>query len=566
MPVDSRKPVLILGAGINGCALARELLLNDIPVVMVDANDIAWGATSRSSRLIHGGLRYLEYGDFGLVRESLQERTLLRKLAPQYVEPLRLYIPVRRRFAGLVRSAFRFLGGSRFRALRWLSTLPRKSTERGLWLVRLGLWFYDRFAWGGDFPRYSVTTPNAAGVPQVDRDAYHWLCAYTDAQMRYPERFVIAMLADAKQIASERHLDFRLWTYHRATFDGSHVSIRPTDGREITTKIQPSLVINATGAWGDFTLNELHVPSPPLFGGTKGSHLISSSPRLRTALGNNGLYAEAEDGRLIFVLPFGESVLVGTTDEIFPESPDRAIASPEELDYLIGMVNDLFPQLQLERGDVDMHYAGVRPLPKSNAAKAAAISRDHFIEENSSSAIPVWTLVGGKLTTARAFAELIAQRVCNLLSAPHNTLSRERPVPGGENYPTTETALAAECAMLAQKFHIDEATVRAMWALFGSRVAAILRELDNRSTLLSGTPFPLALVSWVIAHEWATTIGDLVDRRLMLLFEQGLSRATLRQLGQCLVEAGLMQTEQLDSVVASEVERLACFHGKAVTE
>src|SRR4029078_11295718 len=125
MTLDPRSPVLILGAGINGCALARELLLNGISVTVVEANDIAWGATSRSTRLIHGGLRYLEYGDFHLVRESLQERTLLRKLAPQYVEPLRLYLPVRVRFAGLLRSAFRFFGGSRFRAFRWMSSLSR---------------------------------------------------------------------------------------------------------------------------------------------------------------------------------------------------------------------------------------------------------------------------------------------------------------------------------------------------------------------------------------------------------------------------------------------------------
>jgi glycerol-3-phosphate dehydrogenase len=214
------------------------------------------------------------------VKESLLERTLLRKLAPQFVEPLRLYIPVRKRFAGLVRSAFRFLGGTRIRLLRKLSSPFKGGTERGLWLVRLGLWFYDRFAWGGDFPKYSVTNPTAAEVPHVDSAIYRWLCAYTDAQMQFPERFVISMLEDARRIAAERGLHFQVWTYHRCSLEGTLAKVvRNSDG-ETVAELEPTLVVNATGAWGDFTLKDLHVSSPQLFGGTKGSHFISSSPRL----------------------------------------------------------------------------------------------------------------------------------------------------------------------------------------------------------------------------------------------------------------------------------------------
>jgi glycerol-3-phosphate dehydrogenase len=563
---QQQKTVLILGAGINGCALARELLLNGISVSVVDANDVAWGATSRSSRLIHGGLRYLEYGDFHLVRESLQERMLLRKLAPQFVEPLRLYIPVRRRFAGLLRSAFRFFGGSRFPPLRWLSSLARNGTERGLWLVRLGLWFYDQFAWGADFPKSSVTSPTARGVPQVDKHDYRWLCAYTDAQMRFPERFVVAMLADARRIAAERDVSFQIWTYHHVALNGNRATIRRRDGDEPSAEIEPALIVNATGAWGDLTLHNLHVPSPQLFGGTKGSHFISSSPRLREALGNSGLYAEAADGRLIFVLPFGASVLVGTTDEIFPDSPDRAIATPAEIDYLVGMVNHLFPQLDLERTEIDMHYAGVRPLPKTKTAKAGAISRDHSIEKNNSATVPVWTLVGGKLTTARAFAEQVAQRICARFGLAHKAESRDRPIPGGENYPADEQSLATEFALLADKFQIQQASVRQMWALYGSRLTSILREIDNPSIALDGTQLPLSLVQWVIHREWATTIGDLVERRLMLLYEQSLSKQTLRRLAQCLADAGRLPPDDVESAVENEVDRLKTFYGKTVTE
>ncbi|MEX2285729.1 MAG: FAD-dependent oxidoreductase, partial [Planctomycetaceae bacterium] len=409
MPADRRQPVLILGAGINGCAVARELLLNGIPVCIVDANDIAWGATSRSSRLIHGGLRYLEYGDFRLVRESLQERSRLRKLAPQFVKPLRLHIPVRRRFAGLCQSAFRFLGGDRISKTRWLAALVPNRSERGLWLVRLGLWFYDRFAWGREFPKHRVVRAGSGDGPAVDAD-YRWLCGYTDAQMRYPERFVLALLEDARRLAAEHGLEFSVFTYHHVALDGTYARVEQRSDGCVSSKFDPSLVINSTGAWGDLTLAELGMSSPPLFGGTKGSHLVSFEPRLRAALGDDGVYAETSDGRLIFVLPFGDSVLVGTTDERFSGPPDDAIATEQELDYLIGMINHLFPQLTFTRGHVHMHYAGVRPLPASVAGKTSSITRDHFIETHSRGPLAVWTLVGGKLTTARALAEQVAQR------------------------------------------------------------------------------------------------------------------------------------------------------------
>ena len=156
MAHDPAQPVLILGAGVNGCAAARELLLNGIPVWMVEENDIGWGATSRSSRLIHGGLRYLEYGDFRLVHESLDERERLRRLAPQFVVPLRLHIPVRHRVKGFVSAALRFFGIGRSRATAWLGGLVSRNSERGMWLVRMGLWLYDVLARSREFPKHTL--------------------------------------------------------------------------------------------------------------------------------------------------------------------------------------------------------------------------------------------------------------------------------------------------------------------------------------------------------------------------------------------------------------------------
>src|ERR1700685_3886550 len=342
MDAGQRPTVLILGAGINGCSVARELVLNGVGVWLVDAHDIACGATSRSSRLIHGGLRYLEYGDFRLVRESLTERTTLAKFAPHLVQPLRLYIPVSRRGGGLFQSACRFLGLSRSKALNRLERLLGAPSERGLWTIEVGLSLYDRFVSDPAMPPHRKYRLGEALVPRVDPARYRWLCGYSDAQMRFPERYCVALLEDARQIARETGVDFRVFTYAQTEFTNGSLRISAPGGPPLAC--DPPLVINATGAWGDLTLSGLHVPARRLFGGTKGSHFITHQAALKQAIGNAGVYAEAADGRLIFVLPFGSAVLVGTTDERFDQAPDRAVASEAELDYLLGTVNQLFPQ------------------------------------------------------------------------------------------------------------------------------------------------------------------------------------------------------------------------------
>ncbi len=214
--------VLILGAGINGAALARELVLNGVGVTLVDTADLAFGATAYSSRLIHGGLRYLEYGEFDLVRESLAERGRLLRLAPHLVRPLRLHVPVERRLGGLRMSASRFLLGQHA-PQSW-----QRPTPRGMWLVRTGLWLYDRYARDPSLPRHSVHRVGEGGVP-VDPAKYRWLCAYSDAQVVYPERLVVAFLEDARALAAGSGTTFQFFNYHeaaRARPDGRNPSHR----------------------------------------------------------------------------------------------------------------------------------------------------------------------------------------------------------------------------------------------------------------------------------------------------------------------------------------------------
>ncbi|MCP4785685.1 MAG: glycerol-3-phosphate dehydrogenase/oxidase [Fuerstiella sp.] len=560
---DHPAPVLILGAGINGCGVARELALNGVPVWIVDTNDISFGATSRSSRLIHGGLRYLEYGEFRLVRESLAERQILLDLAPHFVRPLRLFVPVSRRSGGVWFSMLKYLSGTRIPVLNRLSSFLHPKGTRGLWLVRLGLWLYDFFAHDLDHVGSSVQSVGDQNVPCVNQTAYRWLCAYSDAQMRFPERFTLSMLEDARSLASKHQVELRVFTHSTARPDGNGWQVTTNDGESFA--VSPSAVVNATGAWGDLTLNEVDIEASRLLGGTRGSHLLTSNSKLRDALGDAGVYAETDDGRLVFILPFNDDVLVGTTDVRFSGRPEQAIATDDELEYLIDLVNDVMPDSPIGRDDVSMHYSGVRPLPFHPGGKTAAISRDHSVYHHRDCAVPTYTLVGGKLTTCRAFAELVADRLFATTGFQRLSSSAKLSFAGGDNYPGGDGALNTHQARIAQAHQLSQEQVRTIWELLGTRTDDLLR-LANGQNLqeVDGTHLPLAFVYWAIDHEWAQTLDDLVDRRLMLLYRDQVTEDCLRQMADCLVDRGLLDRSLVGAAVNSTIQRLTEFHGKTI--
>ena len=558
MTSDSQ-PVLILGAGINGACVARELLLNGVPVVIADQEDIACGATSKSSRLIHGGLRYLEYGDVGLVRESLYERARLLKLAPQFVRPLRLFIPVRRHHGGLLQAAIRFLKLERLAVGRWLAGMIPVS-ERGLWAVTVGLRMYDWIARNGGLPPHTVDRIDRPGIPALDRRQFRWACSYYDAQMLYPERFTLALLEDCRRIAEERALRFDVLPYHTAERDGRRIGLRPHGGGA-TQWLNPSTVVNSSGAWGDGTLEGLHIDSSPLFAGTKGSHIITRQQTLLAALGNSAVYAEARDGRLVFVLPFDDAVLIGTTDIPFEEPPDRAVATPDEVRYLVEIVNEVFPDVALRESDVAACYCGVRPLPNVRTSRAGAIPRGHSIETQTVDGLPIDTLIGGKLTTCRAFGAFAAKRILGRMGRGRQESTRKRFVPGSENFPADAAGVDAVIAGIAAKTGFEEPQVRAVWPLVGTRAGPILSECADRDRdSLAGTTLPVAFVDWVIEHEWVTTLNDLVERRLMLAWSTELNFEVVQALARRLVHAGKLASREIDATVRATQERLALHY------
>lgn len=592
------KPVLILGAGINGAAVARDLAINGIPVCIVDTGDVARGATSRSSRLIHGGLRYLEYRDTNLVRESLRERERLLTLAPHFVRPLRLTIPVNRRAGGLWAGLVRFSGLAGTSIGQALLKIGRG--PRGLLAIRVGLALYDRLAGSGILPRHAVRTckdiSSAASdsadshdlLPRISPQQFRWQCSYSDAQIEFPERFVIALLEDGRRAAEQTGTRFDVLPYHRATASEteSESTLRIERLHQVSEKqkivapctITPSAIINATGAWGDRTLEALGLRERQLFAGTKGSHLFTTHKPLVSALNGNGIYAEADDGRLVFILPCAAGVLIGTTDDPYAGDPSDAVSTSADADYLLQMVNNVFPEVRLTADQINMHHAGVRPLPNVDGRSTSAIPRGHSIEETVLNGVPVLTLVGGKLTTCRSLAEQVCSIVCSNLRRQRTHDTADRLIPGAENIPSP-VRLGEHHRALAGKHGLSNEQVQALWKLVGNRFDEIFEHrcagtspaedtaskvpTDDRQSII-GTLVPQAFVRWSIDREWCTKLEDLVERRLMLIFESHVHRDTLLELGRQLVNAGQLEESQLESEVDVARNRLQKFYGKTI--
>jgi glycerol-3-phosphate dehydrogenase len=555
--------VLVIGAGINGVAITRELLLNRVPVCLVDRWDISYGTTAYSSRLIHGGLRYLEFGDVKLVRESLEERERLLQLSPQFVSPIHLFIPSERRVSGFFAAAKKFVG--------WKSSKTGPPVPRGLWLVNIGLWMYDALARHSRMPRHQVFRVNDPSAPPVNAEQYRWLCSYYDAQIEFPERFVLAMLEDARRLAQEHEVALEVLTYHEATKDGSLVTIRPCDGSGSSAKtLKPMAIINSTGAWVDQVLAQLGIDSPKLMGGTKGSHFLTRNPALRAALGGNGVYAEASDGRPVFLLAFGDYSLVGTTDLKCESSPETVTASEDELEYLRQAALEVFPQVELTRDDIEMHYCGVRPLPSSSSSSTAAITRRHIFHESRDAEIPVISVVGGKLTTCRSLAEEVVELLFDRLELKNRIDSRERYIPGGENFPTSEDLLLTEQKRIAEQTHLSVAQVASVWRLCGTRAAQVLARTTpaaegvDDSKSLPDVDIPELFARHVIREEWSSCLEDLVERRLMLLYEPTLSIACLERLAALMVEEQVLDRNKLQSEVERCVDRLRNHFGRTL--
>lgn len=507
---DPRVDVLVVGGGINGISTFRELVLQGVRTLLVDRGDFCGACSSAPSRMIHGGLRYLENGEISLVHESLTERDALLRNAPHFVRPLPTTVPIQYVFSGLLNGAFGF-----FR----LRTRP---AERGAVVVKAGLALYDFLSrHSRAMPRHVFRGREATrrAWPRLTRTV-RFSATYHDAWISYPERLGIELIADGTasgpHAIAVNHLD-------AVGRDGASLVLEDRLGGG-TIAVDAKLIVNATGAWVDETNTQLGRSAERFVGGTKGSHLVLYHPELMAALNGHMIYFENIDGRVCIVYPYLDRVLLGSTD-IRVDKPGEIRCEDEEVDYMLKSLSSVFPTITVRPDQIVYRYSGVRPLPHSEASFTGRISRDHFIAEIEGSP-PTLCLIGGKWTTFRAFGEQAADRALALLGRERRVSTSDRSIGGGRDYSDAVSDDLVD--VLVAQFGVTAARARHALAHYGTSAGEVLASCggdDDRP--LGATEYTELELRHLIRSEHARTLGDLLQRRASLAITGALSSAIL---------------------------------------
>ena len=483
----SQFDLIVIGAGINGSGIARDAALRGLRVLLLDKGDIASGTTSWSSRLIHGGLRYLEHGEIGLVRESLRERERLLHIAPHLVQPLPLLIPVYR--------------GSR----------------RGTLLIRAGMIAYDLLSHDKSLPRHRVLDREAARrlTPGLLELGLVGAALYHDAQVAYPERLALENALDAAAHGAAVH------TYHAVDrVEIADGRVTGVSGRDVLTgetfHAEAPVIVNVAGPWVDDVLAGLPGGAKQrLIGGSKGTHLVvdpfPGAPEV-------AVYAEARrDGRPFFVIPWNDAYLIGTTDTRYDGDLDHVVAEDWEIAFLLEETNLLIPTARLTRAAIRYTYAGIRPLPYAPEGSEATITRRHVVRDHAATGGPrgLLSIIGGKLTTYRELAEQTVDHVLGQLGRPlAPSVTAREPLPGGRSgdWPQFQDAFIRDSGLPRQS---GEHLLR----VYGVRAPQVLALADFPELRHVFDPFTGAIaaeVVWAFQEEGARTLADVIARRSMV--------------------------------------------------
>ncbi len=468
--------VVVIGGGINGVAVARECARAGKRTLLLEQNDFASGVTSRSTRIIHGGLRYLEHGELDLVRESVRERERLLRERSHLVHPL-----------------------------HFLFLLNEKS-QRSAMKVRAGLWLYQRIA------GKRAADPGEIELARIERalDAGHqWsILNYEDAQCEFPERLVAEWLTEAADAGATIRNHCEVLAVNVTQNRARGVLFRDRiSGKD--QRVDAAWILNCTGPWADRVCARSSVRTPkPMLGGVRGSHIVlprfSGSP-------SAALYTEAADGRPIFILPWNDQILAGTTEIPDATDPGKTAPSNEEVQYLFQTVAQLFPKAKLSPRDIKYAFAGVRPLPYSPSEKPSAITRRHVLHDHTDDgAARLISVLGGKLTTAASLARECARKIGLAVPEP-NAISVG---PGTSLDPMMDEQVIE----IAQAGSISQESARGMVEWHGKRAMEIARmalvSSDLRAPICPHTSHIVAEVVEAYRKEFALTMADVLLRRV----------------------------------------------------
>ncbi len=472
--------LLVVGGGVNGAGIARDAAGRGWRVLLVEAEDLAGATSSRSSKLIHGGLRYLEQYAFRLVRESLQEREVLLASAPHLVTPLRF-------------------------------VLPHHDGLRPAWMLRAGLFLYDHIGGRRSLPGTRVVSLRRDPVGEPLQDRFRHGFEYSDCWVD-DARLVALLAVDARERGAEVLTRTRLESARR---DGAHwtAELAAADGGRRTVRARA--LVNAAGPWVDAVLRSTgrNAPGAHQVRLVKGSHVVL--PKLYE--GPQCYTLQGGDGRVVFTIPYeGEYTLVGTTDVPYDGDPAAVAPTDEEAAYLCGLLGDYFAR-PVRPEDAVWSYAGVRPLADSGQENASAVTRDYVFDlEAPEGGAPSLSIFGGKLTTFRKLAEHALRDLGRALGDPRPAWTAHAAIPGGDLGPEGLDGLLARLA--AERPWLPAPQRLRLARAYGSRVDWVLGAARTWTDLGRdyGAGLTDAELDHLRGHEWARTAEDVLWRRSKL--------------------------------------------------
>jgi glycerol-3-phosphate dehydrogenase len=497
--------VLIIGAGINGIGTFHDLALQGVDVLMVDKGDYCSGASSASSHMVHGGIRYLENGEFRLVQEAVRERNLLIENAPHLVKPLPTVFPIFRIFSGLLNAPLKFLG------------LRNKPSERGALVIKIGMSYYDRFTREQQtVPGHTFSGRDEAlkKFPKLNPDVLY-TGTYYDGAMPSPERICMELIRDARRSSD---------TAYAANYVRAHrVEADEVVLVDVLTEEQfsviPQVVINASGPWIDFTNFALGTQTE-FIGGTKGSHIILDHPELSEQLQGHEFLFENKDGRIVLIYPLEDKVMIGSTD-IRVNDPDDVRCTDEEIDYFFEMVNHIFPRIRLDRSQIVYRFSGVRPLPYSPEGTTGQISRDHKLAlspPSQNARFPIYSMIGGKWTSFRAFSEEATDVVLEKLGKKRKANTADLRIGGSKGLPDVENPVEAYKKSLLEETGAPERLVELFVERYGTHAETLLLQpaVFSPTGYWTLKDYTQEEIAYIAKKEDVIHLDDLILRRTMI--------------------------------------------------
>lgn len=495
---DKVTDLFIIGGGINGCGIARDAAGRGLSVTLAEMNDLASATSSASTKLFHGGLRYLEYFEFRLVREALIERETLLRAMPHISWPMRFVLPYHK--------DMRF--DSETPTSRLLSTvMPWMRGRRPAWLIRLGLFLYDNL--GGRKILPGTTSLNLQNAPEGGplQDKFHTAYEYSDCWIE-DSRLVVLNARDAEARGARVLVQTEVLSAKRAD-DLWEITIRDKQTGD-TQMVQAKMLINAGGPWvGDIIQNKIHVDSREGVRLVRGSHIVT--PKLFDH--DKCYFFQGEDGRIIFAIPYERDfTLIGTTDQDHPDADAPPTCTEAEQDYLCAFASKYFEK-PVTRDDIVWTYSGVRPLYDDGASSATAATRDYTLKVDAQGGAPVLNVFGGKITTYRRLAESAMDKVSEHFSDLPGPWTAGVSLPGGD-FPVGDVQDLVE-ALLANYTFLDRGWAERLVRAYGTEAKVILGDAKSASDL--GEDFGATLTAqeleWLMDKEYARSAEDVVWRR-----------------------------------------------------